>query len=136
MGWTNLHNTVTTQGTDLIFIPKMMMTRPFNGYHMFDLDLVSRSPQSLKVFTFETLKVAQTFIFGLGRFLSCMQIHLLKINPTYINQIILTSVKVTAGKTFSMEINDIHLTTRVILMSWQLSHQIRYSVMFYCLFKY
>ena len=58
------------------------------------LTLLSSSP----FWHLEPLKLAQTVIFGFGRFLSWLKIHSLNNYLTYINQISLTSVKVTAAR--------------------------------------
>ena len=73
------------------------MTRPFIECHKFDLGLVFKDTRIIEIsFAFETLKEARSVLFWFGRFLSRVQIHLLKNYPTYMNQIPLTSVKVTA----------------------------------------
>ena len=70
-----------------------MMTRTFTAWHKFDLDLV------FKVTTI----IENVHIFGIRKFLTCIQTHQLKNYPTYINKIRLTSMawylfsNVTAG---------------------------------------
>ena len=64
--------------------PRCIMIRPLVAFHNFDLDLV-----------FKVTMITESFDTGIGRFLSWLKIHLLKIYPTYINQTSLTSVKVT-----------------------------------------